>query len=104
RDRWRAGDVADTYAMALQTLRRLQGDETLAHAMDGERRGSESGDDTGASGGGGSGSEGGMALVTTVGKLERARKAMDVLEELVERGRKRTGRGGSGVERAKPGR
>ncbi|KAK2802228.1 hypothetical protein FQN50_007408 [Emmonsiellopsis sp. PD_5] len=62
KERWTGGEVGEVYGEALRTLVRLQGE---AGGVDGD------GDDDGARG-----------LATTVGKVERARRAAEVVEGL----------------------
>lgn len=59
-ERWRNGEMAEVYDDALQTLLRLQGEDTDA-AADGTD---------------------GNALATTVGKAERAERAAEVVEKM----------------------
>ncbi|KAK1143064.1 hypothetical protein N8T08_007133 [Aspergillus melleus] len=63
-ERWRTGDVAEVYEDALRTLLRLQG---------------EGDDDSAAEGS----TSDGYALASTVGKTERARQAVEVVEKKV---------------------
>ncbi|EGC42264.1 conserved hypothetical protein [Histoplasma capsulatum var. duboisii H88] len=74
--RWVEGGVADVYADALTTLVRLQGE--AAGVGDVHDCGDEDGDGSGS----GSGSGGQRGLATTVGKVERARRAAEVVENL----------------------
>jgi kinetochor protein Mis14/NSL1 len=69
RERWREGEMAEVYADALRTLVRLQpelggGVEDEESAGDGE-----DGDES-------------LGLAATVGKVERARKAAEVVEKM----------------------
>ncbi|KAH8423922.1 uncharacterized protein LDX57_001679 [Aspergillus melleus] len=63
-ERWRTGEVAEVYEDALRTLLRLQG---------------EGDDDSAAEGS----TSDGYALASTVGKTERARQAVEVVEKKV---------------------
>ncbi|KAL2364458.1 hypothetical protein RJZ56_002606 [Blastomyces dermatitidis] len=68
--RWMDGGVGDVYAEALRTLLRLQGEVAgVGGVHDG---GNEDGDD----------SDGQRGLATTVGKVERAQRAAEVVENL----------------------
>lgn len=61
---WRDGDMAEVYEEALRTLLRLQGEAVSGDEV-------EDGDE-----------EGSHALATTVGKVERAGKAVEVVENM----------------------
>ncbi|OJD20465.1 hypothetical protein ACJ73_08200 [Blastomyces percursus] len=70
RRRWMDGGVEDVYAEALRTLLRLQGEAVgVGDVHDG---GNEGGDD----------SDGQRGLATTAGKVERAQRAAEVVENL----------------------
>lgn len=73
-ERWRSGDVADVYSHALRTLMQLQGDDTMAEneTVDGDVSDVEK-------------KKVRRALATTVGKLERSRKAVDVVEGIAKK-------------------
>ncbi|KAI5300695.1 hypothetical protein KEM56_002258 [Ascosphaera pollenicola] len=77
-ERWRSGDVADVYSNALRTLMQLQGDDRMMESGnvngDGDVSDSEK-------------KRVRRALATTVGKLERSRKAVDVVEGIAKRKR-----------------
>ena len=62
-ERWRDGEMADMYGEALKTLIRLQGEDADV--------------DAGSAGGGTT-----PGLATTVGKVERAERAADVVEKI----------------------
>ncbi|WEW60462.1 hypothetical protein PRK78_005948 [Emydomyces testavorans] len=66
RERWRDGEIGEVYADGLRTLVRLQGEATL---------GKDDDDDDGE----GDSSKG---LAATVGKVERARRAAEVVENM----------------------
>ncbi|PGH01320.1 hypothetical protein AJ79_07957 [Helicocarpus griseus UAMH5409] len=75
RRRWVEGEVGEVYADALRTLVRLQG-EAGKDGVEGE--GGEGGED----GDGDDDGDGQRGLATTVGKVERARRAAEVVEHL----------------------
>ncbi|PGG95498.1 hypothetical protein GX51_08230 [Blastomyces parvus] len=76
--RWMEGGVGDVYAEALRTLLRLQGETAgLGDVHDGG-----DGDDGGNEDGDGHESSGRRGLATTVGKVERAQRAAEVVEHL----------------------
>ena len=73
RERWRDGEMSDVYADALRTLARLQGEVGVGlGSEDGQANGGD--DDTEG--------EDSLGLATTVGKVERARMAAEVVEKM----------------------
>ncbi|PGH21560.1 hypothetical protein AJ80_03120 [Polytolypa hystricis UAMH7299] len=66
--RWQDGEMSDVYADALRTLARLQGE-----VVSGEEEDEEGDGDEGTSS---------RALATTVGKVDRARRAAEVVEKM----------------------
>ncbi|KAI1909704.1 hypothetical protein LOZ39_004976 [Ophidiomyces ophidiicola] len=68
RERWRDGEIGEVYAEGLRTLVRLQGEVAP-------------GEDEGADDDGGEGSSS-SSLSATAGKLERARRAVEVVERM----------------------
>jgi kinetochor protein Mis14/NSL1 len=67
RERWREGEMAEVYADALRTLVRLQPE--LGGGAEEEEEGAGDGDES-------------IGLAATVGKVERARKAAEVVEKM----------------------
>lgn len=65
-ERWRSGEMAEVYDDALRTLLRLQGE-----GVPGEQAGSK-----------GEGGPDGNALASTLGKAERAGRAVEVVEKM----------------------
>ncbi|OJD18532.1 hypothetical protein AJ78_01448 [Emergomyces pasteurianus Ep9510] len=76
--RWLEGGVGDVYTEALRTLVRLQGEMS----GDSDVHGGDNSDDAHDEDGGGNGDGGQRGLATTVGKVERARRAAEVVENL----------------------
>ncbi|KAK2763805.1 hypothetical protein FQN54_009423 [Arachnomyces sp. PD_36] len=79
-----AGEMEEVYEEALRTLLRLQGEgRGGGGTATGEEGGEEDDDDDETSGTGGGGGGGGVkGLATTVGKVERAGRAAEVVEKM----------------------
>ncbi|RAK70813.1 uncharacterized protein BO72DRAFT_454215 [Aspergillus fijiensis CBS 313.89] len=63
-ERWRSGDIAEVYEDALRTLLRLQGEALAGQAATSDAEGAD-----------------GNALASTLGKAERAGRAVEVVEK-----------------------